>query len=722
MQDVLTQLRNVVAVEKGEESALTKQISVLLNAYASQLRVFRTNRAPPTRTALTGQTLDFDPITPRDQQTKTITSNGEDNMPDIVLIADAMASVCVDLTDSQTDVGDGTFRPSASVQHPWLQYAAVVEVKRHERDDLNESTVGQMLRYARQLLIAHPFARYVHVVSWTGSKVRIWQFGANGIVFSRAVDAAAAALQDQTSLDHLGRLLHLLMSGESTLLPRWTPKCDGAHALLAQQVAQEQATARAAGIANNGLNQDHVNLITSDALRVVYVRPSLHGSRTVVFGVPLHDHDGEHIFLKCCWLSEHLAHHERNMLDKLGDVSGAPRALASFDLGWTTPSGEPVCGADGRADKAKLSAYVLVFTQHRGCQIPLTASLSDKAAVLQQLVHRLHDYAQKGLHYRDLNTGNVLMRPGTKAEPLLVLVDHGNVREGGNPRRGVQVRETSPGDNTRAHDDQLVAIIQDDARSINQLFVPSGMQMAETQLSIYRTSLESFRKDKQLAASATFGKAIYDKRVLKSEARWRSAHKDAYTRLHRYCDDVESLIYILVWISTRASKLKDLYKHLTNQTRKSLTWEDADQFRQVSAQISGGPLLSLRILRISQFIEHYLDGASQLDLLALQLLHECVLRTQKQVCQMMARHYETAILQGRNDLRFEDLNLRVADAKEPPISDEEVTCMSGCARELLGVLLLTDPTDQERTLSEISDRYSAQEGGTGNAADRQGVS
>ncbi|PWN42740.1 hypothetical protein IE81DRAFT_113344 [Ceraceosorus guamensis] len=274
--------------------------------------------------------------------------------------------------------------------HPWLQYVGVIEVKRLTKSDLDSEMVGQMLRYARQLLIAHPFARWVHVVSWTGLKVRLWQFNANGVVLSRALEVGDKSVSSELELDELGKLLHLLLSGEETILPRWTP-------VKSQKILQDAAR-------KARLSPDHI--LRS---RIVNVRPALNGSRTVVFGAEIsddcsgssHEHRGKFVFVKCSWLPERLADHEHQILTELSGASGAPLPLVSFELGWTTSTSytisdqKPPAGKKP-ASKGRVAAYAVVFLQHRGDQIPRSLKISDMSRIFRQLSEQLLAYARLG--------------------------------------------------------------------------------------------------------------------------------------------------------------------------------------------------------------------------------------------------------------------------------------------------------------------------------------
>ncbi|PWN40372.1 hypothetical protein IE81DRAFT_222565 [Ceraceosorus guamensis] len=553
-----------------------------------------------------------------EQGNQQLRSDGECNCVDIAIRVPKQHMLWLALQDEQSAVGDGSDASSVrrDAQHPFLDYASVIEMNREDHSDLSGSIVRQIARYARQLLIAHPFARRVHVVTWTGSLVRLWQYNANGIVLSRpfALMETSDSSRKEGSADsvaELGKLCYLLMSGEATVLPRWTPCSPDAKAQLRDMEVGIEI-------------KDH------QSVRIINVRPSIDGSRTVLFGTPITNvHFPQQfktqypwVFFKCSWLPERLSQHEHTMLKELSKTGCAPDPIGNFQLPWTTSTLKSFSRSEEDEGQHRMLACVLVFAQHRGTHIPYTLSVAEKADVFAQLSQQLCAYAKRGYHYRDLNTGNVLIRYEND-KLVLNLVDHGNVRHG-----FVRGLETTA---------------EDDARSANQLFIPSGMHRAVS------------ARDSFIFAGQRLLVAVTDRDKMLRRRQWYDEHRELYLSLHRYCDDLESSIYILIWLSAKPGMHDQLRRILTDAGEKTNAWSKEVRFEML-------------------LIEHL--GAEEVCNDLLLELYRAIRHAQEASLKRVETHYEEMILNGESNVPFEIIESRLKTVGELPLTPEEEQCMA----------------------------------------------
>lgn len=470
----------------------------------------------------------------------------------------------------------------------WDQILTVVEVKLASADDGKVEIMGQIAGYAvsrlllrcaipvkmtrsmptlifclpvclaarplhllslqRMLFSAHPIARHVHILTWCGPIVRLWRFEANRYAVTRGF-----SVHHDDDLTDILRVV-LLCLADQDLLPTWNPPSFSTLKLT-----------------NSKGNTQSRQLVLNDAASAeALIRPAVLGSRTVIFLYPplgvqsistmtlgeqsrLFDGD-RRLFVKASWRPDRLVGHELNMLQliqeglvKLKEEENdcwrdidAPTPLGAMpdDVNWTT-------WADSSGNK--LSLDVLAFVQHKGQPIQQDSSEAYLAQVFGQLVQQLAAYAQIGLHYRDLNQGNILMLPGTEGRlARLVLADHGNMRVGTARLRGPDslCRERN--------EDEWMELAEDDARSANHLFLPLCALDSANHARDYRSCQESLPGLEAAQREANMNGSdrevnLAAGKLTKARALLKMARKKAFLRCHRYIDDLESLLYLYLY-------------------------------------------------------------------------------------------------------------------------------------------------------------------------------
>ncbi|PWN38883.1 hypothetical protein IE81DRAFT_350664 [Ceraceosorus guamensis] len=680
-------IEEICTTAKGarDETALAVAITKLLNHFGIQLQLLlaaslSTCERPSAPSTAEQPTLGSahaptqtdaarfadSPVRAVERGNLSVTTAGpESNRPDIVLQAKPGKVMCADLCDAHSTTGDGASDAQGQGgPHPWLFYVAAVEVKFKKSDLLATRTVGQIFRYGRQLLVGHPFAERVHVLCWAGLRVQVWQFNANAVFVSPIIEISRSTALQQSgdatahdSLDELGKLLFLLVSGQETVLPRWTPLIP---------------------IAKQSLEHIGLTVIDREKLKLINVRYTLNGSRTVLFGTPFLnvrlkdagtqakrvvqqlDERDLWVFFKCCWLPERLGDHEHSILERLNGRGGAPTPLGLISLPWKTSSRQRLPSQSGENDTAPLSAYVVVFAQHRGHHIPYDADVSTKASIFAQLSRQLLAYAKLRFHYRDLNTGNVLMRHGTCGEALLVLADHGNVRQSNRPRRGkFHTRKERKGSQGPLEDvkESLAHIIEDDARSINPMFEPTTSALATKTLGDYRLTLQSIESiQSELEGDhLTTGEILQETGMLEQlQADGRRLYRKMYTLAHRYCDDLESALYVFLWLEVPAPLQKYLELQLRDPSVKDRNWSQTAAWLTLCRKL--------------------LDKHDKCVLIGLLKMRSIIFEAQQAARVALEKYYDDQIAEdvGHND---EDIESLLRKKPEMDLTEEEERCM-----------------------------------------------
>ncbi|PWN44494.1 hypothetical protein IE81DRAFT_321388, partial [Ceraceosorus guamensis] len=475
--------------------------------------------------------------------------------------------------------GDADVSAIPKPRRRWSDITAVIEVKLQRNKDGRAHIMQQILCYSRNLLCDHPVARWVHGVTWCGDLVRLWQVEANGYAVSRAY-----SIHSEADVAEIAKIMLLCMHPH--VLPSWDPRRTGS--------IQRSPSGCI------GLHQDEAKRVK------VFIRPALVGSRTVLFCFDrsavdvkkssLVDNErqalsasGSTLFVKATWRTARLYSRETNILQRIQAGKRLLREnqngmwkdiVAPLPFGMVQEAGWETQIRRGTTLRLDISAFCQPFGQSIS---PLTAEV-DLAQVFGQFCRQLAAYAEIGVHYRDLNAGNVLMLPRTQQScARLVLADHGNARF------GVSLLALAP---SHSEDEEgWLQIADDDARSANSRFLPVSAHDGARYVSEHKDMVAEYSASEKSLMGASTDEERADleadlEAIGKKVARLR---KSAYLCLHRYTDDLESLLYLhLNTLSSKCPKprlnlakselptlAERIHKHLDKATKKThwdLSW------------------------------------------------------------------------------------------------------------------------------------------------------
>ncbi|PWN17705.1 hypothetical protein BCV69DRAFT_285820 [Microstroma glucosiphilum] len=412
------------------------------------------------------------------------------------------------------------------VKYEWSQLMTFIEVKRRDRQDGNEALAIQGMQYVCKLLVYRSLTSHVYFLSWCGGLARLWYADSASFGHSRAFSLNAA--QDRLEI---GRFLCLLTSDECSgqVAGKWDPEKDPpVQAVLDSKIK---------------------TLDWHLPPRLLYRRSWPFGSRTAVWvGKTLEmvkDVDQSRwMILKCSWVPRHRLGHEPKMQQRLEGIEGTPRPFGSavippdvIEQGFKVETVQQL-DPTARDNQTGLHLCAIVYEHRLGEMIDPSIPTSILVHLHAQLVDTLLSYAGRALHYRDLNTGNMLIQKGTKDK--LLLVDHGGMREFLRPR-GAEWR----GDTT-----VLLKRAEDDARSANLLFLPSANYTALDHLKRWGKNM-GFLEANQKKARTTMPEnalpAEMERLAIERLPRLRELLLSLVQLSHRYIDDLESAQYLHIW-------------------------------------------------------------------------------------------------------------------------------------------------------------------------------
>lgn len=147
--------------------------------------------------------------------------------------------------------------------------------------------------------------------------------------------------------------------------------------------------------------------------------------------------------------------------------------------------------------------------------------------------------ASKGIHYRDLNLGNVMWRWLPDGKTVIAwLVDRGNARYLQAPRAASSRERTL---------DEAIKLAEDDGRSANPYFqslpcagaitIRDEYLQKASNLRAAREQAEAQGLDPETDADFVWIKEELDKKI-----------EEARQTTHRYIDDLQSLIYLICYV------------------------------------------------------------------------------------------------------------------------------------------------------------------------------
>lgn len=469
-----------------------------------------------------------------------------------------------DPEENKPDIVVGSSATVADGEVAWDRLSSVIEVKVTDSWDLSDRAFSQVLRYARKLSQYHEGTRCVHVLTWCGRLVRMWYLDASSFSVSKGL--RIDKFEDRFEL---GKILWLMTMEPETLCQRYRPSQDTAFKVALH--SGEIETWRWA-----------------DEPKVLSLRPALFGSRTTVYygsagpvGQP-----SRPTFAKYTWLDELLVGHEGEMQKLLADLPHTPRPIGTLPVESSKEYASRCTVIPSHPGHAPRFLDAIFYEHRRG--VPLTTARLDEgdlAAIFAQLTNELLEYAGRGLHYRDFNTGNVLaecddqeelVRQGNRV--VLVLVDHGNMRHGYARRRGPGLRllyqssaqdEGIQGPQPSDFSLEEEAVPADDARSANPLFLPHSVIHAQSLLASYKLANSQLAHQKSLPSP----KAAL---VAKLESDSRFALQELLMSAHRSVDDLESAVWLLFWLTAQgaadASADTEMSLNATMIHNKEFTW------------------------------------------------------------------------------------------------------------------------------------------------------
>lgn len=392
--------------------------------------------------------------------------------------------------------------------------------------------------------------------TWTGTRLRFWTVGPRGYSSSRLIN-----LEIPSHYDLLIEWIVFCIGLPDRVLPRWEPSSpmkmtrtsgEGKGELQSSEDLQWRPKPSSnGGSVGNGLLDARLEPI---------------GNRTAVWAGELVPDKAVPIpvIIKACWLIQGLAAVEYNVLDYLERPTRSkafPRPTEPvYRKKWVkaipdrefirgnipklygkvkfTSDEERLLGPSVNASVPPIEArpepfpVILSIIIMKGRPAIVLSSIS--RLTTRQLIRIFIDVVKilqyvscHGVHYRDLNLGNIMVVPTyTSSNELIyrgVLVDFGNAVYAGTRRLAATSIEAQ------------AAACDDDGRSANAYFMSSNAHQCQ-QLA------EAYQKAKNDLAETD--KAVKDYARRKGVAK-AASKKLKNHRLHRYIDDLESLIYCM---------------------------------------------------------------------------------------------------------------------------------------------------------------------------------
>jgi hypothetical protein len=294
--------------------------------------------------------------------------------------------------------------------------------------------------------------------------------------------------------------------------------------------------------------------------------------------VPTED---EVFVIKASWLLSYLAEHEKNVYrhieeqDKkegrdrdpevsipvfIGTVTTSEKAaetLGNPDLAnWKTRD-FPVNPTQPESSKehACLSIFATNFFKTMTI-LGATISMVKLITVYRKLFKTLKYLAQRGVHYRDLNLGNILRDILTQERCLLTDFDFARIgmQRRGDPQKGdLQPWETSKDDCISGNPIFMSSFVQEGVKNKDTLErhekfllqAKQGLDQAKRQEEEKLLDATSSLLDRDAAA-------LRRRKAEESVSKWESNVEQAKARLtpnaHRYIDDCETAVYTLLWL------------------------------------------------------------------------------------------------------------------------------------------------------------------------------
>jgi hypothetical protein len=254
-------------------------------------------------------------------------------------------------------------------------------------------------------------------------------------------------------------------------------------------------------------------------------------------------HESLPLVIKSTWLPERLYDHELEILGHIDRArnrclaNGTSVPLLPFPVGHAinTISGSKV-RLDGwrTADGHTRNTTMVTFCEtgrHVDQDLP---TLRTHVRLHRSLTQTLGWLAKNGIHYRDLNSGNVLRNDAGKC----VLIDFGNARYRKRPRGQTRDQATEP-----------LALSWDDARSGTFMFMSRRIHALTIKAIMYKEA-EAKYEIERLKLKDTDA-SFWSSRIRKIDGRKQQLEqklqqmKDIHNQ-HCYIDEAESQLYLMM--------------------------------------------------------------------------------------------------------------------------------------------------------------------------------
>lgn len=380
-------------------------------------------------------------------------------------------------------------------------------------------------------------------MSWCGNVVRLWYQNASLYGCSRPFNTGNA--EDQEAIINILRFVNLRQCS--------TQLCGRLDVATLKHLDLDPDTVTRGGDTR----------IEFNSLEELDVRPGPFRTRTAVYA-----DQGKAVtrrLVKISWQPRHLESHELEVLRKIQqynedseDEFYFPNAPIAIGLGIIEapdfqPRNSDVLPAVGPEPKFQSRIIVVLITEQcLGDEIGDQVTPEDLVHIHLELAGLFLMLATKGLHYRDINEGNIRTLRGEHR--TILVIDFGNVRENLSPwgRSGLTDAEA------------ILDRARDDTKSANALFLPSCCAHVQAAIVAWDDAATRAAREFKQALGDNHSDHRSDLRpgLLRISARLsdlRSALRDQVTYSHRYIDDLESAVYLHFWRVSERSRCLDAH-------------------------------------------------------------------------------------------------------------------------------------------------------------------
>jgi hypothetical protein len=298
---------------------------------------------------------------------------------------------------------------------------------------------------------------------------------------------------------------------------------------------------------------EHVEYRLSNP-KILAVSPVLWGSRTAAWSAdavrvnpdtPIMPHEALPLIIKSTWLPNKLYNHELDMLGHVDEArnrclsEGAFVPILPFPVGHAINSipGSTTCLDNWRTADGHIRCNTMVSFCAEGKHVDEDLpTLRNHLRFHRSFTKTLGWFAKIGLHYRDLNNGNVLRA----ADGSCIVIDFGNARYLKRPRGQTEDQPVEP-----------LVLSMDDARSGTLMFMSRRIHGLTKKRDTYMRDKRKYEQDcEKLAAmddDDPYRQTDLKRCEIKKEKleKQRQEMMDIHAR-HCYIDDAESQLYLMM--------------------------------------------------------------------------------------------------------------------------------------------------------------------------------